>query len=320
MQACRIPGAIPAAIALACTLAVLPAAHARDIRITAPTPAPATAPPSTADDAENSPTLQPLTPEDSALLGRVLAFDPANPTSLQSVPTLHEPGFIKPPAVALKRTDNADGSSTITVKQPLVTSTVETNVGADINTAASAPTVLDQPERALPGTGDSHGSGVAWASIGVPNLASIDGRVDPTNEQGKVTTTFNHSVALGDKMKVTVQCRYSVTETYNPPETDPSAAIGGLPLAVAPAPDPTSTTAQPSPQVWDSDKSVKLDIQSTGTTLTADITTASNDPVTHNTFSADQKIYGPLHVTTAVSDLGQPVPNKSITAGFTLNW
>jgi hypothetical protein len=36
--------------------------------------------------------------------------------------------------------------------------------------------------------------------------------------------------------------------------------------------------------------------------------------------SAEQKLYGPLHVTTAVTDLGQTTSNKSITAGFKLNW
>ena len=50
------------------------------------------------------------------------------------------------------------------------------------------------------------------------------------------------------------------------------------------------------------------------------MTTASNDPVTHNTLSADQKLFGPLHVTTAVTDVGQPSESKSITAGFKLNW
>jgi len=42
--------------------------------------------------------------------------------------------------------------------------------------------------------------------------------------------------------------------------------------------------------------------------------------VTHNTFSADQKLYGPLHVTTAVTDVGQTTSSKSISAGFKLNW
>jgi hypothetical protein len=50
------------------------------------------------------------------------------------------------------------------------------------------------------------------------------------------------------------------------------------------------------------------------------MTTASNDPVTHNTFSAEQKLYGPLQVTTTVTDFGQMTSSKSITAGFKLHW
>ena len=73
-------------------------------------------------------------------------------------------------------------------------------------------------------------------------------------------------------------------------------------------------------QVFDTSKSVKLNIAPTGTTFGAGMTTASNDPVTHNTLSADQKLFGPLHVTTAVTDVGQPSESKSITAGFKLNW
>jgi hypothetical protein len=47
---------------------------------------------------------------------------------------------------------------------------------------------------------------------------------------------------------------------------------------------------------------------------------ASNDPVTHNTLSAEQKLYGPLQVTTAVTDFGQTTSSKSIGAGFELHW
>ena len=58
-------------------------------------------------------------------------------------------------------------------------------------------------------------------------------------------------------------------------------------------------------QVFGNEKAVKFNILPTGTTLGAGFANASNDPVTHNTFSADQKLYGPLHVTTAVTDVGQ---------------
>jgi hypothetical protein len=47
---------------------------------------------------------------------------------------------------------------------------------------------------------------------------------------------------------------------------------------------------------------------------------ASNDPVTHNTLSAEQKLYGPLQVTTAVTDFGQTSSSKGISQGFKLHW
>jgi hypothetical protein len=91
-----------------------------------------------------------------------------------------------------------------------------------------------------------------------------------------------------------------------------------------PADLPLMTLPQPgvlaAPQVFGNEKSVKFNILPTGTTLGAGVATASNDPVTHNTLSAEQKLYGPLQVTTAVTDVGQTTTNKSITAGFKLNW
>ena len=68
------------------------------------------------------------------------------------------------------------------------------------------------------------------------------------------------------------------------------------------------------------ERAVKFNILPTGTTLGAGVATASNDPVTHNTLSAEQKLYGPLQVTTAVTDFSQATSNKSITAGFKVHW
>lgn len=65
-------------------------------------------------------------------------------------------------------------------------------------------------------------------------------------------------------------------------------------------------------QVFGNEKAVKFNILPSGTTLGAGFATASNDPVTHNAFSADQKLYDALHVTTAVTDVGQTTSNKSV--------
>ncbi len=63
-----------------------------------------------------------------------------------------------------------------------------------------------------------------------------------------------------------------------------------------------------------------MNVAPTGTNFGAGWTSASNDPVTHNTLSADQKLFGPLHVTASVTDVGQPNENKSITASFKFDW
>jgi hypothetical protein len=247
----------------------------------------------------------PLTPEESVLLGNALVFDP---TALATPPKkpLRMPGT-SDNSFDVKRTEKPDGSATVVVKQPLPTGW-ENSVGADLapsNKGASA--AYDRP---LPATRDGFGAGSAWASIGVKNIGSVDARVDPTGEQGKLGGTLKHSIPFGGRFAVTVQDTYSVTETMAQP-TGPT----DMPLMALP-----SNPAPLTPQVFGNEKAVKFNILPTGTTLGAGVTTASNDPVTHNTLSAEQKLYGPLQVTTAVTDFGQATSNKSITAGFKLHW
>lgn len=307
MRAGAMRRAVQTVVALACAFAALPDAQAQDIRITAPS---ATAAPANPADE----TTQPLTPEESALLGKALSIDPAELAGTQPAHPLRLPALSKPRKLSVDGTQNPDGSSKVVVKQPLAAADWEANVGADLKTAPP-PATSFAPGKPFPGTADDAGSAAAWASIGVPNLASVDARLDPTNDQGKLGGTLKHSVPIGKDVSVTVQDTYTVTETFSPPPAATGPA--GLPLLAA---APPAADSQEQTQVYGSEKSVKLAIGSTGTTFAAGVTTASNDPVTHNTLSADQKLFGPLHVTTAVSDIGQPVSNKRITAGFKLNW
>lgn len=299
MQARAYPGAIAMAAMMAGLLVALPMAGAQDIRITAPRvdEPPALRPSSPAAEPE---ALDPLTPEESALLEQALLFDPVELGNAKPVRRPRTASLSKPQRLDVSRNENPDGSSTVVVKQPL-TSEWDAKVGADLNLAAPPP-ITYQPGRPLPGMApDDHGSGAAWASVGVvPNFASVDARVDPVNDQGKIGTTLKHSIPVGGKLSVTVQDRYSVTEALSQPSQ--------------PAPQSGAT------QVFSNERSVKLDIKPTGTTLGAGFATASNDPVTHNTLSAEQKLVGPLHVKAAVSDVDQPNANKSISAGFKLTW
>lgn len=253
-----------------------------------------------ATEPENS-----LTAEESAILRNALVFDPAAIEALPKIPL--QPRGSDARGYDVKRTDRLDGSSTIVVKQPLPTEW-ENSVGADLrasNTNGSSP--FDRP---LPSTRDNSGGGSAWASIGLPNVGSVDARVDPSNEQGKVGTTLKRSIPFGGRFSVTVQDTFSVTETLAQPMAGPDMPLMALPPSTAPM----------SPQVFGNERAMKFNILPTGTTLGAGMTTASNDPVTHNTFSAEQKLYGPLQVTTAITDFGQATSSKKISAGFRLNW
>jgi len=247
----------------------------------------------------------PLTPEESAILSNALIFAPAAmvtpPKKPLRLPGMSDKGF------DVTRTEKPDGSSTIVVKQPLQTEW-SNSVGADFGAPKSGiGGAFDRPPTAR----DNSGSGAAWASLGVSNIGSVDARVDPYNEQGKFGTTLKQSIPFGGRFAVTLQDTYSVTETRG----QPSAGPDDIPLMTQP-----SASTPITPQVFGNERAVKFNILPTGTTVGAGLTTASNDPVTHNTISAEQKLYGPLQVTTAVTDFGQTTSNKSITAGFKLHW
>ncbi len=254
----------------------------------------------------------PLSPEEAAALAQALSFDPAT-IAAPAGKALRLPSLQNSHSLDISHSDKSDGSSTMVLKQPLANDSAwDAKVGADLGLKSQANDGYRQG-RPLPVVRDTGDTGAAWASLGVKNFASVDARVDPTNDQGKLGTTFKQSIPLGKNYSVTLQDSYSVTETLS---AQPSAP-GDLPMMALPTTPGAAATA---PQVWGNERLAKFDVLSTGTTLAAGLNSTSTDPVTHNKFSAEQKLYGPLHVTTSVSDLGQPVPNKSVTAGFKLNW
>lgn len=290
-------------VALAC---VPVPARAQDIQIIAP--APSALP-------EAGPPAEPLTPSESLTLGNALMFDPGN-INTTPAPKLRVPSLAKPRNLSVDGGENPDGTRKIAVKQPIATGEWDANVGADLKTA-TAPRTTFEPGKAFPGTADDQGSGAAWASVGVPNLASVDARLDPTNEQSQVGAALKRSLPLGEDVSMTVQNKVTMTETYNTAPVAP-APLSDLPLMAAPK--PTEPIQPGAPQVLGTERSVKFDFKPTGTSFAAGLTSASNDPVTHNTLTADQKLFGPLHVTTAVTDFGQASSNKSITAKFKVDW
>jgi hypothetical protein len=253
-------------------------------------------------------------PDESAMLGNILTFDPAAMAS-NPVKPLKRSSLGDRDTFAVTRTNSQpDGSGTVSVKQglqqPLPTDW-NAYVGADLGLAPNtSPMSSDQIDRPLPTRGE-RGSGAAWATFGIDNLASLNARVDPTNDQGRLGTTLQRSIPFGSRFSLTVQDSYSVTESFSNPG---ASAPADIPVMAMPTATPGAS------QVWDNQRGVKFGILPTGTTLGASTATSSIDPETHNTFSAEQKLFGPLHVTTAVTDIGKSTESKSIAAGFKLNW
>jgi hypothetical protein len=291
-----IPGAHWIMLALVGALAVMPgAAHAQESAAT---------PDETTPPAENAPL-----PDESTVLGNALMFDPSSLVASKPAKKLHLPGLTDQQRLDVKRTDKPDGSSTVAVKQPL-SAEWDAKIGADLGFASADPDGY-QSGRPLSGGRDERSSGAAWASVGVTDRTTVDARFDRSNDQGKIGTSLKQGIPFGKYLSVTLQNSYSVTEPFSAPSAGPS----DLPLMT-----PAVPTTQPMPQVWANEKAAKFNILPTGTTLGASVASSSVDPVTHNTLSAEQKLYGPLQVTTAVTDVGQPSASKKVTAGFKLHW
>ena len=125
---------------------------------------------------------------------------------------------------------------------------------------------------------------------------SVDARFDPSKEKGEVAATLSRTLPLNEDISVTLQDRYSVTQSI----TTPSQLAG------------TS--------VWQSDRSVRLNLAPTSTTLSAGVVTSTGDNQRRNKLSAEQRIVGPLNVTTSVVDPGTGTSSKSIAAGFKHTW
>jgi hypothetical protein len=185
---------------------------------------------SVAADAEVNPQADaPLTPEESAALGNALTVNAADLAGSPPVKPLRLPSLTDANKFDVSHNDRPDGSSTLTLKQPLA-SEWDAKVGADLSLAAAAPdgATPSKPFALKPAGRDS---GAAWASVGVADLATVDARVDPGSDQSKLGTTFKRSIPVGGKFSVTLQDSYSMTETFGAPTPAPS----DVPLMTEPA-------------------------------------------------------------------------------------
>jgi hypothetical protein len=204
------------------------------------------------------------------------------------------------------RTDNPDGSSKMSVGRKLPTEW-DAKIGADFNLTAPASNDLQRPDRPFQDR-NAHSTGSAWANLTMPGLSApfgwdkttLEARVDPLHEQGKLGTRFSRSVPVGDTLSVILEDGYAVT---------PALRNGTTP--------PPPGAAQ---ETWETDKTVRLQVAPTDTTLSVGRKLNGVDQKWLNTFGAEQKVMGPLTVKGAVSETPTGIFDRRISAGFKTTW
>jgi hypothetical protein len=198
-----------------------------------------------------------------------------------------------------------NGASAVSVKQS-VSPFWDARIGADM-TVTREPTTMSElvAEKAANGGAVPQSSGTAWAAITAPGAGSIwdktaiEARVDPAQEQSKLGTSISKSVPLSDQYSLTLRNGYNMTQQ------------GVVPLP--------GVTAHPT-RNYETEQSAKLNIEDTGTTLSAGQTLSSGDDKWLRKFGAEQKLSDGVSVSGSVGETAQGTTTKSISAGFKRSW
>jgi hypothetical protein len=196
-------------------------------------------------------------------------------------------------------------SSAVSVKQAL-SPFWDTRVGADMTVTRQPQTMSEVlSEKVANGGNVPRDSGSAWAAITAPGVGSvwdktsIEARVDPAQEQSKLGTSLSKSLPLGDQYSLTLQNGYNLIQQ------------GGVPIA--------GIAGHPS-RNYEVDRSAKLSITDTGTSLIAGQWLSSTDDKWLGKIGAEQKLFGGVTITGSIGETAQGTSNKSLSAGFKRSW
>ena len=200
-----------------------------------------------------------------------------------------------------------NGASAVSVKQSL-TPFWDTRIGADMTVVnPSASTSADAlRQKFSPDAPPLQSSGTAWAAATAPGIGSIwdktsiEARVDPGQEQGKLGTSLTKSVPLSEQYSLTLQNGYNVIQQ-----------------GIVPVP---GVASHPATRNYETDQSAKLSITDTGTSFVAGQSLSTTDDKWLRKFGAEQKLFDGVTISGSVGETATGSTNKSISAGFKKSW
>ena len=186
-------------------------------------------------------------------------------------------------------------SANITAKKSLP-SAWQSKVGVDANKANQPGSVGApiNPDSLLPGATPRSASDAAWANVTAPGIdtpvgwdkTTFDARFDPAHDERKLGTTLSKSVPLNERFSVTLQNGYSMTQT-------PSAA-----QAASATPHGHDSWSQN----YSTDNAAKLNVLSTGTSLSVGTTMSTTDEKWRRSLGAEQNLFGGISVKGSVTE------------------
>jgi hypothetical protein len=204
-------------------------------------------------------------------------------------------------AMSWSSQEKAYGSA-VSVRQP-VSPFLNTQVGADM-TVVRQPATLSEllAEKATNGGNQPQSSGTAWASASAGGVASIwdkttvEARIDPSQDQGRLGTSLSKSLTLGEQYSLTLQNGYNMIQGF------------------APLPGSAGRTT------YETEQSAKLGIADTGTSFSAGQSLSTADDRWLRRIGAEQKIVGGFNISASIAETPLGIANKSVSAGFKQSW
>ncbi len=201
--------------------------------------------------------------------------------------------------------DKPNGAAALSVKQPL-SLFWDARVGADMTVARQPATVTTSEqlsERLANGGSPPQSSGTAWAAITAPGVGpiwdktAVEARLDPSQEQSKLGTSLSKSLPLSEQYSLTLQNGYNVIQQA------PVTGMAGHPA-----------------RNYEVDRSAKLSIADTGTSLIAGQTLSSTDDKWLGKIGAEQKLFDGVSISGSIGETPLGTTNKSLSAGFKRSW